>query len=46
MVAAAWSEMEADRGEPVGDSPRDTASPLAAISRGKQTRRSKAKLGK
>lgn len=34
MVAAAWSEVEADRGEPVGDSPRgtDALSPLVAMS--------------
>lgn len=33
MVAAAWSEVDADRGEPVGDSPRgmNAPSPLVAI---------------
>lgn len=34
MVAAAWRETEADRGEPVGESPRgaEAASPLEAMS--------------
>lgn len=33
MVAAAWRDVAADRGEPVGDSPRgaDAPSPLVAI---------------